>query len=515
VQFIPMPSQSERKSFPVVRDNTITYGGIFGKNTSIEYSVLYSGFKEDIILDEYTGVSEFNYIINTNGMYVKNDNGRYFIIDPITSTEVHIGEVIIFDSVGKRTFGTMRIESIIENQQYLMTIIADKEFLVCEKTVYPVRVDPSVTIQSFTGNTKNILDATLYNNRPTVAAGGWNWIEAGFADSNFGFARIIMRFPGLMTFISNNNLQSSNITSAIFYLRVENSPQVATGINAAQFNGNASWNETSVTANTAPITSVGGLAASANIPINSANQWFQFNITSTVRNWTTTPANGNRGLILTNSSESAANRLVSFFSTEHGTSSSRPYLFLDYTLPHICAFASHNNRVCTVSTTCGAINNATSSMFQHYMYRTTHIRNTPSATTAANFYSNGPSGHGANKGLDITTGIRGAIRSYPIYAQGEGFVSDIGDDPDVEIGYTVVITYNNGWIVAYKHLEFLPPVSLFQSVSPSIEIGKTGNTGMPGWRNDPNLNVHLHIDVRVNGNYVNADSFFPNNLFRY
>jgi hypothetical protein len=73
---------------------------VFGADTEIRYTPQFNGFKEDIILNEYTGVNEFTFKIKTNGLsLVKTEDGIYNLIDPLTGeVKAQLGDLVIYDS---------------------------------------------------------------------------------------------------------------------------------------------------------------------------------------------------------------------------------------------------------------------------------------------------------------------------------------------------------------------------------------------------------------------------------
>jgi murein DD-endopeptidase MepM/ murein hydrolase activator NlpD len=130
------------------------------------------------------------------------------------------------------------------------------------------------------------------------------------------------------------------------------------------------------------------------------------------------------------------------------------------------------------------------------MYRTGNMANYISRTHTS-----------GNLGIDITNQNYTSINGFPIYAQGSGTVTDkTSSNSNLDDrGHFVSITYGNGYVVRYLHLQSAPPVS--GTVNPSTLLGYTGSTG-------DSTGPHLHFDVRVNGNYTQPTPLFPNNTFR-
>ena len=50
-----------------IQDNSVVYEGVFGPKTTLVYTPLLSGVKEDIILSEYIADASFSFVVETNG----------------------------------------------------------------------------------------------------------------------------------------------------------------------------------------------------------------------------------------------------------------------------------------------------------------------------------------------------------------------------------------------------------------------------------------------------------------
>lgn len=77
--------------------------------TNFEYTYYYSlmditptfeGYKEDIVLSEYTGINEFSFRLYTGGLsLVMNEDGSYYLIDPLSGEiKTQIGDLVVYDS---------------------------------------------------------------------------------------------------------------------------------------------------------------------------------------------------------------------------------------------------------------------------------------------------------------------------------------------------------------------------------------------------------------------------------
>ena len=120
-----------------IDEKTISYD--YDEKTTLEYSLTYTGFKEDIVVNEFTGQTEYEFTMYTNGLKPKEIEGSYYLVDENEEIKATIGDIIIFTADEKNnTMGKLVSETIVERQEYLMTIIVDKDFLEDAKTKYPI-----------------------------------------------------------------------------------------------------------------------------------------------------------------------------------------------------------------------------------------------------------------------------------------------------------------------------------------------------------------------------------------
>jgi len=101
-----------------------------------------SGIKEDIVLEEYVPNASFDFILDTDGLFLYTDNeGSYLAASPSSKKVFDLGKVVVYDAVGRPTTGTMKIKTVTEGQQYRLTISAPEEFLTDPLTSYPVTIE--------------------------------------------------------------------------------------------------------------------------------------------------------------------------------------------------------------------------------------------------------------------------------------------------------------------------------------------------------------------------------------
>lgn len=141
------------------KNNGIVYENIYTNNINIEYESAINGIKENIILSKYEGINVFSFIINTNGLipqklYAENDS--IALLDPKSkNVEMIINQVYAFDSASNEIDGKhvtlnnkISLEKTSNENEYKLSVIVDKDYLQDEKTIYPVTIDPALTIPS-------------------------------------------------------------------------------------------------------------------------------------------------------------------------------------------------------------------------------------------------------------------------------------------------------------------------------------------------------------------------------
>ena len=131
-------------------ENTVTYAQAFDDSINIVYTPLLNGIKEDIVLNSYTGIHTFQFLIETDGMgvYYDEEQELYYINSSETAEGgFNIGRVYIYDKNQRVDIGSMTVTTVEENQTYLLTITANESFLTDEETVYPVTIDPTLTFR--------------------------------------------------------------------------------------------------------------------------------------------------------------------------------------------------------------------------------------------------------------------------------------------------------------------------------------------------------------------------------
>ncbi|MDD6200517.1 MAG: DNRLRE domain-containing protein [Firmicutes bacterium] len=313
-----------RVTGPQVNGNAVGYQNCFGNGTVLVYTPTLSGLKEDIMLVAYTGVSSFEFLLNTDGLGLYQEDGRYYLsASPTAELRIRLGDIVAFDATGSFSVGSMAVTTITERQQYRLTVSVDPAFLADPNTVYPVSIDPSITVSDNTHGAGAIEDASIYQGAPTLNTGSWQYAHCGYVDSTYKVGRILIRPKKLLSDSTYQSVSASQIESAYFYIW-ETSGTSAQTINLYSLSGSTSWTESGVTWNNAGVTQ-GTKYASAS---PGSNAKASFNITSLVKAWKNNQVTANCGFMLISSNETSVDK--AFCTSEYETTSTRPYVVVEY-----------------------------------------------------------------------------------------------------------------------------------------------------------------------------------------
>ena len=330
-----------------ISENKMVYTDVF-TNASLVYTPLYSGFKEDIVLDSFDGVNEFSFIVNTNGLYpIKQENGAVWFYDPYTDELVaKMMQVVCYDSENDFSEGDVRITEVKENQIYTFTIIADAAFLSDENTAYPVYIDPTITLNTETA----IEDTVVYTGKASRNYGTYSYLNVGYVDSSYKNGEMLVKFPTLAQNDVFSDLQSSYITSASLVYYTASGKSGTQRIQAYQLNmGN--WDVNTVTWNSMPMLTVGNpptLLSTATVSTSGGTPT-TIDITNAARTWvdSSSSVTPNQGLLICNETENDATKCRDFMSVDYAASSSSreqymPRLELSYLNNNVLTIADND-----------------------------------------------------------------------------------------------------------------------------------------------------------------------------
>lgn len=262
-------------------NNVVQYDRVINEYTHLRFEANYSGLKEDIVLDKYTGTNRFTFIADFDTLLPLEYNKGVVISDKDIAV-MEIPPVYMEDSGGEHDQGSrFSIDNTIEvsplsNGKYEITIIVDHTFLTNPNTVYPVTIDPSLNIAS-----SNHIDAPVYENYPSENWG--NQIRNCVGnDSNMGTGYFYTKF----NLSALSNVRYDNIISAYYSCR-ELTGQSANSV-VETYLPFQDWSETGVNWNNKPACNwekLGAVNVNGNDKGTHENYWYDFYITAAVMAW--------------------------------------------------------------------------------------------------------------------------------------------------------------------------------------------------------------------------------------
>jgi len=287
--------------------DAVLYKNVFGQGVSVRYASQFNGFKEDVILNKYTGANEFVFKIKTNGLrLVKLEDGNLVFADPEDNAVVaSLGSLMIYDSSvdvngsDKYTRASLyehyySVSETKENSEYLVTIHVDDEYLKSKSTVYPVYVDPSLTmldedslvITDPSANVSANIQTSYINNKGQIASGYVLMFVGGSNADDVSGYRGLIDFNALDTESATNPLAGKRVLSANLYIR-DLFPTVSSmtvglyRLNRAWSNGSNVWSNFSSTqqcgANQVLYWNK-GVEAIGDFSGQSVGHWYYFNV---------------------------------------------------------------------------------------------------------------------------------------------------------------------------------------------------------------------------------------------
>lgn len=331
VTMIPTASNSSSVSYQLssssaklIDTKTVSYA--YDNSTSFEYSLTYTGFKEDIVVSEYTGQTEYEFTLLTGGLSLTEKQGSYYLTDEDGNVKANIGDIIIFTADERNNaFGSMTYETIRENQEYRMTIHIDADYLLDEATVYPIRIDPTIEINYSANGAGAIEDVTINSLDGSEGSSATVWVGKR---EKYGISRILMRFPSLNL---SSIASADKITNASVEIRDLMGESTAMTVYCYPFTGNT-WKESTAEWSNVNPNSYGALLSSNSISYsNGASKSpihrYSFNITTAVKGWKTGDYLQSKGIIFKASSsvENGSTYISKTIASYKEQSTDRPY----------------------------------------------------------------------------------------------------------------------------------------------------------------------------------------------
>lgn len=319
-----------------ITKDTVQYNGVFGSKTTLRYSSTFEGLKEDIVLSENTGVNNFRFRLKTNGLsLVCGEDKQYYLADPLSGEYlVAIGELIVYDSnnriykndEGEEYNHHYEVTTVKTDQEYILTVVVDEEFLNSSDTAYPVYIDPTMTVMP----KGSVRDAAIYSGGYAFA-NDEKIVKVGCSGS-YGIGRGLYNFPILnfnTDFILMYGNQISSARLKLYALPYGSSSSYDSSKTLSMYEFYSPWSPSTVKWNNTSPYNYGTYISSANV----TSGWTSFDISYIVNKFKTDSdyTTDFEGVIIKANSESTSTwkKFVSSLNTTY-SSTYRPYIEITY-----------------------------------------------------------------------------------------------------------------------------------------------------------------------------------------
>lgn len=298
--------------------------------TSLEYELTYAGFKEDIVVRQYTGQTEYRFLLQTGGLQLEQRRESLVLTDDGGTVRATLGDILIFTADERNnTRGELQFEPVRDGELYLLTVCLDADYLRDERTVYPIRIDPTLEVSYYTAGANAIEDVTL--NSETDSDGSSTALFLG--RRSYGAARVLMKFPGIDYGVLSSavTIQSAYVEFRDLMCEAEELP-----VSCHRFIGNnwtestAEWSNVNVNKyDTTPLSS--HVISYANGLRQPEGHWYRFPVRDAVVTWQLNAARRNQGLLFktTDAIENGSSYLYKTIGS-FNRSSNRPSIVITY-----------------------------------------------------------------------------------------------------------------------------------------------------------------------------------------
>lgn len=314
--------------------NKIMYNNVLANGITYEYMPIANGIKENIILNSYNNINTFHFIINIGNLQpdkLSADGEGIRLTDPTNpdADAIIISPIYAYDSAGKMSFDhSMHLTESDTDGEYILTVVADREFLESPTTVYPVTIDPTIYPET-TNYVADTFVSSYHNDRTYSSAGFFPVGNDSYYDQSEAFLQIkdISRY----SFICPNNITSATLTLDCYYTTgISDNP-----VEIYAYSNSSNVNINTLTWNNRPkiVGNPYGAASGGTIKVSSTSL-YTLTITELVQDWFKYAYNEGgqshlRSLRLKMVNSEDDPHYATFRSTEYGTI--YPYFSITYT----------------------------------------------------------------------------------------------------------------------------------------------------------------------------------------
>ena len=153
-----------------VKDNAILYNNV-DEADDVQYTVTDNGVKEEIILNKWRDKHEFKYQFSSQAYNANLENNQVVVTKKGKKDVLFVlSAPVMIDKKGEKSDAIkMRLKK--DENEYELTIDANKAWLADAKRSYPVRIDPTITVP-----TENLIDTVTSSVHGTYQGRGYGYV---------------------------------------------------------------------------------------------------------------------------------------------------------------------------------------------------------------------------------------------------------------------------------------------------------------------------------------------------
>ncbi len=309
------------------QSSAVTYKEIM-PDTDFEYIVTSNSIKENIVVYEPQSEYTYSFDMDFNGLTpVVNPDNSISLIESNNPDETifFIEAPYMYDSNNAESID-IEMSLVSNGDEYVMTLVANTEWLNSSERVFPVVIDPTIQLLNSSISDVFVIDG-LYADSPRIK----NELRVGRNLANVTRTYIKMTLP-------ENVPEGSIVNSASLTLKKDDFFQalLADDVSVRVYDccNVGSWNIDTISWNNQPFNnsdngykSTSGAIWLSSISANSDKSSYSFNITAAVQRWINKGTNN--GLMLASSNESSKTQ-IDFYSSRISNESNRPTMSFSY-----------------------------------------------------------------------------------------------------------------------------------------------------------------------------------------
>lgn len=315
---ISAAAAEEQKTFATNTTSRIQYADALANGVDLEYTVLPSRIKESIILNSPQSISAYTVTINASNLSARLlDNREVEFYTEDSETVFTMWAPYMYDSASELSENIAVELTALGNGQYAITLTPDAAWLNSPDRVYPVVIDPDVSVSRAR---TNIIDNTVMEGQGNQNR---NLDRLYIGRKSGARVRAFLKYDVMPTIPSG-----ATITAATQTLYITSGTDTGSTAGAYIVTG-GDWASDTITWDNRPTAAT---TIQASISHNNFS-YYRFSCLSAVQKWytgSTTGKNANYGITVRYTDETI-NDYNAFYSADYSVESSRPLLTIQYT----------------------------------------------------------------------------------------------------------------------------------------------------------------------------------------